>query len=89
MRAGDAELLHSKLERWAFHPEFSGGSVRASEDPVGLLQDGQNVSSFNVLKGSGSVCLAVGIGGLRFQVGQGDFEDRAFREDDGSLDNIL
>jgi hypothetical protein len=34
---GDAELLHPKLERWAFHSKFRSCSVRAGEDPIGLL----------------------------------------------------
>ena len=59
LRTGDPELLHPKLQRWTLHSKLRSRSVRASEDPVALLEDRQYVLSFDLRQSRSSICLTI------------------------------
>src|SRR5882724_5121046 len=89
LRAGDSEFLHAKLERGALDPKSRSRSIGTDEDPVGLLQNRQDVLFFNLLKGRGSVQVTVCVGSPCFQIGQGYFQRGASGENDRPLDYVL
>jgi hypothetical protein len=62
LRARDSELLHAKLQSWTFYSESCGGSIRTCENPVGLREDRQDMSSFNLLEGRNSVFMPPDVG---------------------------
>lgn len=47
----DAELLHAKLERRALEAQSRGRAIWTCENPVGLLQNSQDVPALHFLKG--------------------------------------
>src|SRR5438445_12476632 len=60
--AGDAELLHLRLQRRAFHAQAGGRTGESSDHPIGFAEDAQNVLTlgrFQVATPLGTVTVGV------------------------------
>lgn len=56
----DSEFLHAGLQSGAFHSEFGGGAVGASDNAAGLAEGQKNVFAFDVLERGSRSCQVRG-----------------------------
>src|SRR5207249_9873765 len=83
----DPEPPHQRLQGRAFHSEPGGGAPRATEHPVRLPEDAQNVHPLHLLEGRGSV-LVIAPKPTPPELGERNLERPPLREDHRPLDEV-
>src|SRR5438094_3144161 len=88
-RAGprDPEPPHQRLQRRTLHSQPGGGAPRATERPVRLPEDAQNVHPLHRLEGRGTV-LVISPGPTPPELGERHLERPPLREDHRPLDEV-
>src|SRR5438132_886323 len=86
-RPGDPEPPHQRLQRRTLHSQPGGGAPRATEGPVRLPEDAQNVHPLHSLEGRGSV-LVIGPRPTPPELGERNLERSPLREDHRPLDEV-
>src|ERR1700733_6447714 len=87
---GNAQFLHAKLQGGPLDSQPCGRSVGAGEDPVGLLQNGQDMPPLHFLKRCQSMPISVcSVQRAGLEVAEWDLERRTLGKDDGSFDYVL
>lgn len=74
---GEPQLSHAKLQCGSLHAKANGGTVPPAEDPIGFLEDSQDVLALGLFQG----VVFLGDGGrrARFQVDERYFQHPPWR----------
>src|SRR5438094_2931179 len=86
-RPHDPEPPHQRLQRRTLHSTPGGGAPRATEGPVRLPEDPENVHPLHSLEGRGSV-LVISPGPTPPELGERNLERPPLREDHRPLDEV-
>src|SRR5579862_1674310 len=74
-RNANAELLHSRLQSRALHPQLGRGAVGSGNGPVGLFEGRHNLLALRVVQHAAHIVGASG-GSRGLARGRGDCRDR-------------
>ena len=89
----DPELLHSPLQRRSLDPQTGGGTLRSGDDPVRLLERGNNPLSLGLIERGALVATQASLKWVRAtrhrEIFAGDRQNRAWRENRGAFQHVL